>query len=265
MDKRYQVFISSTFVDLEEERQKVMKAILDEDCFPAGMEMFPASDNQQFEFIKTIIDKSDYYVLIIAGRYGTLADDGIGYTEKEFDYAVKKGIPVLVFVHGNPGEIPSKYMERDPEKVEKLERFIEKACKGRLRGTWTNGNQLQGEVGRSLRKAFKSNPRPGWIRSNENALTLNTKQTYQGEDSFLNKEYVNEGKDYFKLKGIKLSDGYSESAGTNLNSHIDELEEGRVLAFTPVDYDIVDNPLWYYYNVKNKVAYKYLKGEWMKL
>ena len=41
---------------------------------------------------------SDYFVLII-GRYcGTLFEEGISYTEKEYDYALSKGIPVLSFI-----------------------------------------------------------------------------------------------------------------------------------------------------------------------
>jgi len=46
MEKRYQIFISSTFVDLEEERSKVMEIILNKDYFPACMELFPAMDEK---------------------------------------------------------------------------------------------------------------------------------------------------------------------------------------------------------------------------
>ena len=90
MDKRYQVFISSTYSDLKEERSRVMKSIMDMDCIPAGMELFPAVDEEQFEFIKRIIDDSDYYILIIGGRYGSMTENGISYTEMEFDYAMSK-------------------------------------------------------------------------------------------------------------------------------------------------------------------------------
>ena len=62
MEKRYQVFISSTFQDLKNARQEVSQALLRADCFPAVMELFPAADEEQFEFIKTIIDQSDYYI-----------------------------------------------------------------------------------------------------------------------------------------------------------------------------------------------------------
>lgn len=60
--------------------------------------MFPAADSEQFEYIKTIINESDYYVLVVAGRYGSIAEDGDSYTEKEFNYAVEQGIPILAFV-----------------------------------------------------------------------------------------------------------------------------------------------------------------------
>ena len=48
MDKRYQVFISSTYQDLQDARQEVSQALLKTDCFPAGMELFPAADEEQF-------------------------------------------------------------------------------------------------------------------------------------------------------------------------------------------------------------------------
>ena len=56
MDKRYQVFVSSTYADLQQERQKVIQALMEMDCIPAGMELFPAADEEQWEFIKRIID-----------------------------------------------------------------------------------------------------------------------------------------------------------------------------------------------------------------
>lgn len=107
MEKRYQVFISSTYADLENERKKVMEAILECDCFPCGMEMFPSLDIEQFEYIKSVMDKCDYYILVISGRYGSLSVDGISYTEKEYDYAVQNEIPVLVFLKRDIESIPA--------------------------------------------------------------------------------------------------------------------------------------------------------------
>jgi hypothetical protein len=66
--KIYKVFVSSTFEDLREERATVEKALLQLDCLPVGMELFPAADAETWEFIKSQIDDSDYYVVLVAGR-----------------------------------------------------------------------------------------------------------------------------------------------------------------------------------------------------
>ncbi len=68
MDKRYQVFVSSTYSDLKEERQKVMHTLMDMNCIPVGMEFFPSIDKEQFAYIKRVIDDSDYYVVFSSIR-----------------------------------------------------------------------------------------------------------------------------------------------------------------------------------------------------
>ena len=101
MEKRYQVFVSSTYQDLIEERIEVIQALLELDCIPVGMEYFPAADETQWDFIKRLIDESDYYVLIVAGKYGSVDEKGISYTQKEYEYALTKGVPTIAFLHSN--------------------------------------------------------------------------------------------------------------------------------------------------------------------
>ena len=125
MEKRYQVFVSSTFADLEDERQKVIQTLMELDCIPSGMEIFLAADEEQWEFIKKIIDDCDYYLLIIGGRYGSATHDGISYTQKEYEYAIERGMKVIALLHGNPGEIPTNKSESDPQLREKLQGFRE--------------------------------------------------------------------------------------------------------------------------------------------
>jgi hypothetical protein len=99
MEKRYQVFVSSTFADLTVERQAVIQGLLSLDHFPAGMEQFPASDEDAWALIRGVIDDSDYYLLVVGGRYGSINQEGISYTEMEFDYATAKKKPILAFLH----------------------------------------------------------------------------------------------------------------------------------------------------------------------
>jgi hypothetical protein len=99
--KRYQIFVSSTYEDLKAERQQVAQAILELEHFPAGMEIFPASNEIQWELIKQFIGESDYFVVVAGGRYGSVDAEGISYTEKEFDYAEELGIPIVGFLRKN--------------------------------------------------------------------------------------------------------------------------------------------------------------------
>lgn len=146
MTKRYQVFVSSTYADLKDERAKVIQTIMESDCIPAGMELFPSIDNEQFEFIKKVIDDCDYYLLIIGGQYGSLSEDGLSYTEKEFDYAIQKGIKVIAFLHQSPDNIPIGKSEKNEILRDKLEKFKTKVSKGRLVKFWNSAEELPGLV-----------------------------------------------------------------------------------------------------------------------
>src|SRR5258708_1629673 len=96
---RYQVFLSSTFRDLRDEREAVARELLKADFTPVGMENFSASDDRGWETITRTIDLSDYYVLIVAGRYGSVDKaKQKSWTELEYEYAREKDIPVLAFL-----------------------------------------------------------------------------------------------------------------------------------------------------------------------
>lgn len=163
-DKRYSIFISSTYEDLKGERQAVQDVVISAGDFPVQMESFPAADEDQFEFIKALIDKCDYYVLIVAGRYGKPAEDGLSYTEKEYRYAVSKGIPVLVMLHANPGSIPANKSEETEEGKKRLAEFVATVQRTRLRKTWATPDALKLAVREALDHAKATKPAVGWVR-----------------------------------------------------------------------------------------------------
>jgi hypothetical protein len=86
LDKKYQIFVSSTYEDLKEERDQAIKAILEMGHIPVGMEMSSAADEEQWQLITRQIEATDYYIIIVGHRYGSETREGISYTEKEFDY-----------------------------------------------------------------------------------------------------------------------------------------------------------------------------------
>ncbi len=165
MNKKYQIFVSSTYEDLKDERDLVIKAILEMGHFPVGMEMFSAGDEQQWELIKKQIDDCDYYVVLSAFRYGSL-DGDIGYTEKEYDYAKSIGVPTLGFVINEGVNWPASKIDKDEEKVKKLVLFKEK-IKTKLVSYWNDKNDLYGKVSIALMKQFNTNPKVGWVKSTE--------------------------------------------------------------------------------------------------
>ena len=76
-DNIHIVFISSTFEDLREERAEVQKAVLRLGCLPVGMELFPSADEDAWGYIRGEIERCDYYILIVGGRYGGGVGDSV--------------------------------------------------------------------------------------------------------------------------------------------------------------------------------------------
>jgi hypothetical protein len=167
MDKRYQVFVSSTFEDLQEQRREVMQALLSLDCIPTGMELFPAADEESWELIKRFIAGCDYYVVIIGGRYGSRGPTGKSYTELEYDYAVEVGLPVLAFLHKEPGNIPANKTESTDEGKAALKAFREKIEAAKHTNYWRVAEGLSRSVAISMSQLMKIKPRVGWVRANE--------------------------------------------------------------------------------------------------
>lgn len=214
VEKKYQVFVSSTFSDLVEERQEVMQALLELDCIPVGMELFPAADDDQWTLIKGLIDDCDYYVLIQAGRYGSIGPTGKSYTQMEYEYALEKKLPIISFLHNDISKIESGKSEKDPDSLIKLEQFRDLVQKKMCR-FWDSPSDLGSQVSRSLVKLIKNKPQTGWIKADggtseeasqeiailrkkvsELEFQLEKARTTAPEGS----ENLNQGDDYFTLK-----------------------------------------------------------------
>ncbi len=164
MEVKHQVFVSSTYKDLVEERQEVMQALLELDCIPVGMELFPAADDDQWTLIKGLIDDCDYYILIVGGRYGSVNPEGISYTQMEYEYAIEKGIPVISFLHKKPENIPVGKSESEKALKKKLEDF-KKTVQQKMCKYYESPIELGSVVSRSLVRLIKDKPQPGWVKA----------------------------------------------------------------------------------------------------
>jgi hypothetical protein len=163
MEKRYQVFVSSTYEDLKAERQEVMHALLELDCIPSGMELFPAANEDQWTLIQQVINDCDYYIVIVGGKYGSTDESGRSYTEREYRYAVERNKPVIGFLHQDPLKLLAGQTEQDATKRKSLEDF-QNLVKGKVCKFWTSPADLGSVVSRSLISLIKRHPAVGWVR-----------------------------------------------------------------------------------------------------
>ena len=142
------------------------------------MELFPATSQDQWTLIQRVIDDCDYYVVIVAGKYGSRGADGRSYTEMEFDYAIETGKPVIGFFHEELDALSGAKLERNDEARERLAAFTEK-LKKRLCRPWRTPDGLGSAIKSAMLHEIEWTPRPGWIRTDaapDPELVLKLKQ-----------------------------------------------------------------------------------------
>lgn len=155
-----------------DERSAVVSALLQLDAFPAGMELFPAADDDAWTLIQRVIDASDYYLLVIGGKYGSIDPaTEISYTEMEYDYAVSLGKPVLAFLHGDPDTIELGRSEKDDAARQKLEEFRKKVETKKHVKYWKGPEDLAGKVALSFASFRQTYPAVGWVRGDVQTST----------------------------------------------------------------------------------------------
>jgi len=160
-EKRYSVFLSSTYRNLIDERKEVRDIVSKAGYFANSMEGFPTADEDKIKFIESRIIESDYFVLIIGKRYGTLIPDKeISFTEYEHDYALKNNIPILTFILTDSDE------EDDPEDdKDKLKTFLEKVERKMTRHC--SMSELLSLIPISINHSIATKPRRGYVRGPE--------------------------------------------------------------------------------------------------
>lgn len=249
MEKRYQIFISSTYRDLIEERQKVTQAILKLYHFPIGMEMFHADNEEQWTQIKNTIDMSDYYILIM-GRYcGTyIEEEGISYTEKEYNYALSRNIPVLSFVISENAKKESYGVESS--KQQRAYKKFKKKVLNLPCDFWKNSDELAFLVTTALSIKFKNGDRNGWIPNNQSGFLTPIKI-----DSFLVGSY-----DVYYYTVLKSREKKLILSKLIIDS------SGRVVFYNNIKEDI--NKSEYTYHgfciAEENVIYIYMKNDFSK-
>jgi hypothetical protein len=223
--KKLQVFVSSTYTDLREERQAAVEAILTSGHIPAGMELFAAGDESQMNVIKRWIDESDVYMLILGGRYGTIdSKSQKSYIHLEYEYALDQGNPLFAVV------IDEKYLEKKVKKYgvaviekdhpDKLKQFRELVCSKMVR-FWSDPKDIKLAVMETMADFERREDLIGWIPGNESINTgIVAEEIAQltKENKELRIELNRLSSDSIRYSGLLFDEMYSLLAATKVNS-----------------------------------------------
>lgn len=186
-ETKYQIFLSSTYKDLKNERKALIQQTLDEGHIPSGMEMFSAGDEEDLKVIHRAIDQCDIYVILVGYRFGSIKDDK-SFTQIEFNYAREAGKPILAFLLDegdlkrerdnlkktkNPDKKFDKQLKNFRVEVTEIDK---KKHQHRLVRTFKKGNpsELKALFSIALNSLIKQqdNKIHGWIKANEELLSL---------------------------------------------------------------------------------------------
>ena len=241
-NRKLQVFVSSTFLDLREERQAAVEAILSTGNIPAGMELFAAGDQSQMEVIKEWIRESDVYLLILGGRYGAIEPvSGKSYTHLEYEYALEIGKPHFAIVTSENAlnEKVKKHGLDMTERgsTEKYNEFKKLVTGAKLVEFWNDLKGIELAIHKSLSKFAKRDELIGWVRGDQAV-----------DGSALAEEMARLGKENAELKKkMKLDDDYNGLSFKELNGILNNKKVNyknirHLISDTP--YYINDDSIW---------------------
>ena len=173
--KKLQVFVSSTYIDLKEERQAAVQAILTAGHIPAGMELFSAGDQSQMDVIKRWIDESDVFLLILGGRYGSIESESQkSYTHLEYEYALEKSKALFAVVitkeHLNEKITQFGMDVIETRNTDKLEEF-RSSVSSRMVKFWSDSKDIKLAILETLSEFSRREELIGWIPGNQSVNT----------------------------------------------------------------------------------------------
>jgi hypothetical protein len=173
MDKKLQVFVSSTYIEMKAERQAAVETILKARHIPAGMELFVAGDKSQLDVIKQWIQDSDVFMLILGGRYGSIEPlSGKSYIQVEYEFAASNNKPLFAVVMNDDclqekvKAIGTRAIEQDhPDLLKKFKELVtSKMC-----SFFSNVSEIKLAVYESLNEIQRSREAElvGWVRASD--------------------------------------------------------------------------------------------------
>jgi tetratricopeptide (TPR) repeat protein len=151
MTQQLKVMISSTARDLPDHRKQVMDACQRLGMFNTEMmEYLTATDADAMEVSLNMVNKADIYLGVFAFRYGYVPpDQTISVTEMEYNRAVERSIPRLIFLMSDDHAVKPTDVETG-EGAEKLKKLKDRLKTERVVGFFKSADDLRGHVIQAL-------------------------------------------------------------------------------------------------------------------
>lgn len=187
-DRRFQIFISSTFEDLKDQRKQAIEVIFERGHIPIALERFSAANENDLEVIKSVISKCQVYLLILGHRYGEIVPGkDISFTELEFEIAEKEGLLILPFIMKKE-EVIKRRKDLDPNKTkeeaelknyDRLVKFQKRIQ--RFHKLWGTEDQFKYLIATALSDNLDKCTKPGFVLEQQDATTALLASASQNE------------------------------------------------------------------------------------
>ncbi|RKG29301.1 DUF4062 domain-containing protein [Acinetobacter tianfuensis] len=168
LDKRYQVFISTSGSEMQPERMILAQTLVGMGFFSWGLEQrTPLST----AFARRQIDDCDYVIMLLGSSYGEQSVSGVGYMHLEYIYAVTKQKPIIVFKHEDPASRDEALRDAKPEMREKFKEFSQ-LLQNEVDQifTYRSLRDLEMAVRLNMSQMLERYPAAGWVRPQNTQL-----------------------------------------------------------------------------------------------
>lgn len=158
-------FISSTFVDLFEDRDAVAEALSARGLNVNALDIKPASAQTSKAEIINGIKESDFVILIIGDRYGSTLESMTGNPTKsitwwEYDIAMRSGKPVIAYFKNYNSHDPKSHDDKSNPLYERNRKLFEKfkilITRRHNPSYYTDPIELSGKVNKSLISIYRA-------------------------------------------------------------------------------------------------------------
>jgi len=161
---RYQIAIASLGGELREQREALVRTIVDMGHWPVDLTATGVLDRATDETLSRHLTRTDYFVLVVSPGAGATEKE-LDCNERAYDLAVRHGVPVLcLVVRGTAAE--SESARERPVWPAELEKLVDRL--GPQAGSMVDSvAEVTDSVAIVLNRLIDTYARPGWVGTAE--------------------------------------------------------------------------------------------------